>query len=161
MSNILKIEENRIVDTYCSFLQDFNIDQVIARIYFTLFFTDEPVGLDEISKEVGYSKSTVLNHLNLLEKLLDVERFKKPGSKKIYFKCAHNFMEVIERSTLHKLSAIRKMIEVTKKSEDELKKCKDPECEKGLKRMKNLRQDFEVVEDMLAKVIKIHDWDVR
>ena len=51
----------------------------------TLFLSEEPISLDDLSKTTGYSKSTVCLNINLLENLGIAKRIVIPGDKRSWY----------------------------------------------------------------------------
>jgi DNA-binding transcriptional regulator GbsR (MarR family) len=51
----------------------------------TLFLADEPMSMDELVDETGYSKSTVSSNMSLLENLGLARRLVKPGDKRYHY----------------------------------------------------------------------------
>jgi DNA-binding transcriptional regulator GbsR (MarR family) len=51
----------------------------------TLFLSEEPLSLDDLAKETGYSKSTVCVNINLLENLGIAQRLVIPGDKRSWY----------------------------------------------------------------------------
>lgn len=51
----------------------------------TLFLADEPMSMDELVEETGYSKSTVSSNMSLLENLGLARRLVKPGDKRYHY----------------------------------------------------------------------------
>ncbi len=51
----------------------------------TIFLALEPMSMDELVEETGYSKSTVSANMNLLENLGMVKRIIIPGDKRYYY----------------------------------------------------------------------------
>lgn len=99
MSDITRRVEKDITGEVIRATNLFGIDETPLKIYMALFFADEPSGLSEISEKTGYSISTVSNNMPLLERLCDVRRFSKPGSKKIYWECFHD-VDVIQKKKM-------------------------------------------------------------
>ncbi|HZX44893.1 MAG TPA: hypothetical protein VFF28_04375 [Candidatus Nanoarchaeia archaeon] len=57
-------------------------DSLLAMILARLYIEPEPIAMDELAKETGYSLASVCNKIKMLGPLVTVS--KKPGSKKIY-----------------------------------------------------------------------------
>ena len=51
----------------------------------TLFLADEPMSMDELVEETGYSKSTVSSNMSLLENLGTARRVVTPGDKRYHY----------------------------------------------------------------------------
>ncbi|UCC91503.1 MAG: hypothetical protein JSV39_04300 [Candidatus Aenigmatarchaeota archaeon] len=61
------------------------LDELSSRLIGTLFIEPEEISLDDLARETGYSLSAVCTSMKFLERTGLVKRFKKPGSRKIYF----------------------------------------------------------------------------
>ena len=61
------------------------INKAGGQIYALLFLTDEPLSLDEISKQLGISKSNVSINIRLLEDYNLVRKVWVKGSRKDYY----------------------------------------------------------------------------
>ena len=96
MTDILEDVEREVTEKFMDFTDVLGINPTIMKVYTTLFFSLEPLGLSEIAEKTGYSVSTVCNNVAIAEKLLDVRKIKKPGSKKVFFECQHD-ISIIER----------------------------------------------------------------
>jgi DNA-binding transcriptional regulator GbsR (MarR family) len=72
----------------------------------TLFLADEPMSMDQLVEETGYSKSTVSSSMSLLETLGLARRVIVPGGKK------YHYMAVTDNDSLKKalLSNVRNEI---------------------------------------------------
>ncbi len=155
MSNNINKVKTDITEAYGDILSSMGIDPVISETYFTLFFSDEPMGLDELSTETGYSKSSICNFMKVLEKGFDIEKFKKPGSKKVYYRCQHDLMEYLQRILMFKIISTRKMIDVIKGSESELAGNSNPDNDKCLKKIKKMRHEYEEFDKIMSHVLEI------
>lgn len=51
----------------------------------TLFLTDDPLSMDQLVEETGYSKSTVSTNMGILERMGLVKRVIIPGDKKYHY----------------------------------------------------------------------------
>ncbi|MFH1835296.1 MAG: hypothetical protein ABH851_03805 [Methanobacteriota archaeon] len=105
----------------------------ILRIYFTLFLSDNPMGLSEISKETGYSKSTVCTSMEVVERLFDIHKFKRPGSKKIFWKCTYDPEKMFKKQLELGEKILAMQLEALNKTEKRLK-----EVDGGQKYLKNI-----------------------
>ncbi|VVB53697.1 Uncharacterised protein [uncultured archaeon] len=120
----------------------FGQDETPARIYMAIFFADEPIGLKEISEKTGYSMSLISTHMDVVERLYDVRRFKKAGSKKIFFTCIHNAQETMEKRMRELDRTLENMLASIEKAEKQLDG-KDPAAQSTLRHIKKLKNDYE------------------
>jgi len=156
MPEIVNEIEQDLVNAYKKISGEFCAHAVFAELYFKVFFSAEPIGINELAEDTGYSISTVSNTMKALEKLMDVERFKKPGSKKIYFRCKHDLMEISERIISMRCGFIAIAIKTMQDAEEKLNKSVDPGAKETLEKVKNMRVDCEKIETMLKDLLLMH-----
>jgi DNA-binding transcriptional regulator GbsR (MarR family) len=84
----------------------------------TLFLEDEPISMDQLVEETGYSKSTVSSNMGLLESLGMARRIVTPGDKR------YRYIPVTDPDSLKKamllnvrneINLIRSALELTEK----------------------------------------------
>ena len=63
----------------------FGLDSLSGKIFITLFMEPAEMSLEDLTKETGYSLSTLSTKMNVMVKIGMIKRTRKPGSKKIYF----------------------------------------------------------------------------
>ena len=73
---------SEIIDDLDKVSERWGLSGILGRIYGTLIFSNKPLGLDEIAKTSGYSKSSISQSMKLLENIGNTKRTKVPGSKK-------------------------------------------------------------------------------
>lgn len=156
MPEIVNEVEQDLINAYTKISGEFCAHAVFAELYFKVFFSAEPIGINELAEETGYSISTVSNTMKALETMLDIERFKKPGSKRVYFMCNHNMMEVAERNIKSKVDFMGVIIQTLNASEGKLKKSVDPAAKDTLEKVHNLKDDFEKIETMMEDLLIMH-----
>lgn len=102
----------------------------------------EPVSLDELVKETGYSKSTVSSNMNLLERLSLVKRIVMPGDKR------HRYVPITDPEIIktNMIDAINKEIRLFSDALDRTEKdlkAGGSEARYLLERIATLRQSYE------------------
>ncbi len=142
------------MDRYAKIFSSWGINPTVSRVYFTIFLSTEPLGLKEISDETGYSVSTVSNVMEILERMTDIRRFKKPGSKKIYYECQHDFLLVQKKKFQQAYGQMHAVKGLFKESEEKLQGEDDPESVKVRGYMKQAYDDLQKVEELLAELRK-------
>jgi DNA-binding transcriptional regulator GbsR (MarR family) len=102
----------------------------------------EPVSLDELVRETGYSKSTVSSNMNLLESLSLVKRIVMPGDKRHLYAPITD-PEIIKTNMIDAINKeIRLLCEALARTENDLK-AGGSEARYLLKRVATLRQSYE------------------
>ena len=143
MTDILEDVEREVTEKFMDFTDVLGINPTIMKVYTTLFFSLEPLGLSEIAEKTGYSVSTVCNNVAIAEKLLDVRKIKKPGSKKVFFECQHDISIIERKKSKHIKQQMESIIRVLKSSEKKLSKSRDVKTSEILVHIKNRRIAYE------------------
>ncbi|MBD3260247.1 MAG: winged helix-turn-helix transcriptional regulator [Candidatus Altiarchaeales archaeon] len=116
MSDATVEAEKKVRDKYSKILVNYGLKPTLTQIYLTVFFSTKPITLKEIADQTGYSLSNVSTHLKLLERLTDIERHTKPGSKTNYFTCNHNIKDGIRRKISQQKKDIKNINETIKEA---------------------------------------------
>lgn len=74
--------------------------EVHGRIIAALTATGEPLSLQELADETGYSTSSISTSLDLLEVLDMVSKIKKPGDRKLYVQLEGDLLEGLRKAIL-------------------------------------------------------------
>jgi HTH-type transcriptional regulator, glycine betaine synthesis regulator len=74
-----------IVDACIKSASNKGLSDAVGVLRGTLFLADEPMSMDELVAETGYSKSTVSSNMNLLENLGLARRVVIPGDKRYHY----------------------------------------------------------------------------
>jgi len=117
----------------------------------TLFLADEPMSMDELVEETGYSKSTVSSNMSLLENLGLARRQVKPGDKR------YHYIPVTDHDSLKKamLGNVRNEIQNIMVALDLTEKelaCKGPASEAILERIAKIRYFYRQTDRLLDLV---------
>jgi DNA-binding transcriptional regulator GbsR (MarR family) len=143
--------EKKITKEYEELSSYFGFDPTIVRIYMAIFFSEEPVGLKEISQKTGYSTSTICTMMPKIEEIFDTTKFKKPGSKKNYYECQNNFQSIIEK----KLGILKKFMEHfiqnLQECEKMLEESKDRKAGIQLEKIRKLKESYQQMSALLQK----------
>jgi HTH-type transcriptional regulator, glycine betaine synthesis regulator len=117
----------------------------------TLFLADEPMSMDELVEETGYSKSTVSSNMSLLENLGLARRLVKPGDKR------YHYIPVTDHDSLKKAmlfnvrNEIQNIMIALDLTEKELVP-KGPASEEILVRIANIRHFYKQTDKLLDLV---------
>ena len=74
-----------IVDACIKAASNTGLSDAVGVLRGTLFLADEPMSMDELVSETGYSKSTVSSNMSLLENLGLARRVVIPGDKRYHY----------------------------------------------------------------------------
>jgi len=103
----------------------------------------DPLSLDDLVQETGYSKSTVSSNMNLLENLGLVKRIISPGDKRHLY-AAINDPEIIRTNMLDAIAKeMQFFCEALNRTESEILAGSD-EAKYMLERIASLRQSYEL-----------------
>jgi len=81
-------------------------DDISSKIVSVLFIEPEEMSLEEISIETGYSLSATSTAMKNLSQYHILRRFRKPGSKKVFFFIDKNFMSIVAQALRMKYDKI-------------------------------------------------------
>ncbi|MEQ8174210.1 MAG: hypothetical protein ABRQ26_03990 [Syntrophomonadaceae bacterium] len=76
----------------------YGLPDVLGRIYGVLFFADQPLGLEDIARELQVSKATVSVNIRLLEAVKNVRKVWVKGSRRDYYEAERNFSKIMVES---------------------------------------------------------------
>ncbi|MFH0862053.1 MAG: hypothetical protein V1875_03390 [Candidatus Altiarchaeota archaeon] len=146
-----KFAEAELVEKVVKLFERQGFNPTVMRIYISLFLSNEPLGMQEISKKTGYSISTVCNTLEIIERTMDVRKFKKPGSKKIYFECVHDLVLAHRKKMESARREAQSMIQILAEAENLLKEDKSTDATAKRENIKRLRHSYETFHEMCHK----------
>ncbi|MFH1722142.1 MAG: hypothetical protein ABH950_06020 [Candidatus Altiarchaeota archaeon] len=156
--NTIEEVKTDIKQTACELSRRVGKNPLVPELYFTLFFSKEPLSIKEIHNATGYSIATVSQTMELAVQFLDVRRFKKPGSKKLYFQCEHDTEKFMAPSTqMFKLvqKSMAEMMDTLSKSEEKLKSQKGEDAKFHLENIQKLYKKYEEHNQMFIKFFEI------
>lgn len=76
--------------------KNFGLDTLSSRIIGLLYINKEPVAMETLAKETGYSLASISNKMKLITGIGIVQKIKKPGSKKVYFYMEKDLFKMME-----------------------------------------------------------------
>lgn len=134
--------KEEVTDACMKVMENFGFNPTLMRIYFTIFFAPEELGLKEICEDTGYSVSMISSQMSILERLSDIRKFKKPGSKRIYYECQHDVKIVMKKKMTESMNIIANVTRVLKESDEKLARDKDPESERIRGYLNDMRKEY-------------------
>jgi len=95
MSNDSGKDERRFVEDVARLLTPWGVPPVAARLYGHLLLCSRPVSLDQITEELGISKSSASVAARLLESYRLAHRHSEPGTKRALYAVADDYEAMI------------------------------------------------------------------
>lgn len=112
-----------------------------GRLYGILFFSEEPLSLNELAEESGYAKSTVSTAMSALERLHFVHRRSMPESKKSYFEAETDLwyaaQEILNQEVLRE---IRIMSRALDSAAETFEKADSAKAQRDLEKVRRLHR---------------------
>jgi len=84
-----------ILEQISRFCRDFGLNNVMAQLYVILYFSHEPLSLDEMSERLKISKGSVSVNIRALERYGVVRRVWVKGTRKDFYEAEHDIAKVI------------------------------------------------------------------
>jgi DNA-binding transcriptional regulator GbsR (MarR family) len=97
MSNDKGKDERRFVEDVARLLTPWGVPPVAARLYGHLLLCSRPVSLDQITEDLGISKSSASVAARLLESYRWAHRHSEPGTKRALYAVAGDYEAMIEQ----------------------------------------------------------------
>lgn len=97
MSNKSRKNERRFVEDVARLLIPWGVPPVAARLYGHLLLCPRPVSLDQITEDLGISKSSASVAARLLESYTLAHRHSEPGTKRALYAVADDYEAMIRQ----------------------------------------------------------------
>ncbi len=97
MSNMSNRNRQRFTDDVARLLMPWGVPAAAARLYGYLLLCPRPVSLDEITTELGISKSSASVAARLLESYTLARRHREAGTKRALYAVAEDFEAMIRQ----------------------------------------------------------------
>lgn len=82
----MKELEQEFMSYLCMMGKVYGLEDVPLKVFGILFLEPEEISMEEIAQKTGYSLASISNSMRFLESIGQVDRIRKPGSKKVYFR---------------------------------------------------------------------------
>ena len=139
--------EKEIYSLFSNVATSLGYSDVHGRIIAALLVAGKPLSLEELSRRIGYSTSSVSLSLDFLELLGVAKRVKKIKDKKLYVELKGDLLDCLRKVVLFKT---QKNIEETLKEFDKIEKSK--ETNKTIKILEKEIKRLEKYINLLSKV---------
>ena len=97
MSNKSGKDERRFVEDVARLLIPWGVPPIAARLYGHLLLCSRPVSLDQITEDLGVSKSSASVAARLLETYTLARRHSEPGTKRALYAVADDYEAMIQQ----------------------------------------------------------------
>lgn len=97
--NLIQSRDN-IIESAGRTTQGFGFGRIIGQLYALLFFSPEPLSLDDMAGELKVSKGSVSTNIRELEKWGAVKQIWIKGSRKDYYLVEVDFMRIIREGII-------------------------------------------------------------
>ena len=97
--NLIEARDN-IIESAGRTTQGFGLGRIIGQLYALLFFSKEPLSLDDMAQELKVSKGSVSTNIRELEKWGAVKQVWVKGSRKDYYEAEDDFLKIMENGIL-------------------------------------------------------------
>lgn len=131
----MSISDKQFIEGFADGYARFGATHLMGRIMAILILEEEPLSLGEISRKLGASKGPVSTEARKLEMLWTVEKIKRGGDRKVFYKPVEDpFVMAMDRN----IEQIRKNMHVAGKwlDQEELEEIPE-EIRERVERMKN------------------------
>jgi len=97
--HLLQARDN-IIESAGRTTQGFGLGRIIGQLYALLFFSPEPMSLDDMADELKVSKGSVSTNIRELEKWVAVRQVWVKGSRKDYYEAEVDFLKIMRNGIL-------------------------------------------------------------
>lgn len=66
--------------------KSFGLSDLALKVFGILFMEPKEISMEAIAKKTGYSLASISNTMKMLESMGQVQRVRKPGTKKVFFR---------------------------------------------------------------------------
>ena len=99
----MKNTEKKIIELFQEMASGQGLnDSLLVTLFAKLYLEPEPVAMDDLAKETGYSLASVSNKIRVMEHIFQLKRVKKPGSKKIYLYMEKDIFRIWKEALIKK-----------------------------------------------------------
>lgn len=100
MDNKLIEARDNIIESVGRTTQGFGLGRIIGQLYALLFFSPNPMSLDDLAGELKVSKGSISTNVRELEKWGAVRQVWVKGDRKDYYEAEVDFLKIIKEGVL-------------------------------------------------------------
>ncbi|UFJ39160.1 GbsR/MarR family transcriptional regulator [Brevibacillus humidisoli] len=144
--NILAEAEELVIDAISETMDLYGVTPSIGRLYGVMYFTDEPLTLDQMSSKMGMSKPSMSTSIRALQQIDMVHKVWQKGVRKDLYSAEKDFFKSFISFFCKKWNReIEVNMEAIKKAEEKLKMIlDDPSAPVGI--YKKAKADMELLD---------------
>lgn len=154
-----------MIDAFGRVYAMFGIPEVVGRIYGLLFFSDQPLGLEDIASELEVSKATVSIHIRFLEGMKTVRKVWVKGSRRDYYEAERNtgkiMVEYLQSSFINERDIAMEAAGRSREVLNDLRQSSDPavlqQADLFGQYLDNLEENYEWSQQFLQQMVET--WD--
>ncbi len=152
----LKEIEREIYSTFAQIASTIGYSEIHGRIIGALLVKGRPLSLQQLSKEINYSISTVSPSLDLLEFLGMIKKVKKAGDRNLYIKLEGDLLAGLKKAFLIRIQkSISDSLNRFDSYKKELKKSRNGEKKEVLRTLKILEKELKRVDRYITLLSKL------
>lgn len=153
----VKALKHDLYSSFASIASLIGYSEVHGRIIAALTAGKEPLSLQALAKETGYSTSSISTSLDLLEVLGMISKVKKPGDRKLYVRLEGDLLEGLRKAIfLRAEKGISSALDEFESYERELASLGDGEDKKKVENiLHTLRGEIKRLEDYMDRIQRI------
>jgi DNA-binding transcriptional regulator GbsR (MarR family) len=148
--------DRRFMELYQEIGHNIGIDDTLAlNIFSRLYIETEPISMEDLAKETGYSLASVSNSMKMMAGISSLKKTRKPGSKKVFLFLEKDFLSIVHEHFMRHQAAISAARETIPliirdcKEKTRSKKDKDK-----LKVLEDYQRQISALDDSLAEFTK-------
>ena len=141
--------DTRFMELYQQIGRNIGIDDTLAlNIFARLYIEPEPISMEDLAKETGYSLASVSSVMKMMNSCSALKKSRKPGSKKVFLFMEKDFLSVVHEHFMRHQAAIS-----TAKDTIPLiiRDCKEKA------RSKKDKDKLKILEDYQRQISALHD----
>lgn len=123
----------------------YGLNHSYGQLYGILFFSDEPMSLDEIVADSGYARSTVSTAMQKMDRLHLVHRRPVPGEgKTVFYEAERDFWRIVQEFLKHEVQReIDIMTRALDSAAERLEAADDERAAADLEKIRSLQTTYE------------------
>ncbi len=148
--------KDEIYSSFSNTASSIGYDEIHGRIIAALIMDGEEMSLQELSKETGYSSSSISLSLDLLEVLGIIEKVKKKGDRKLYVRMEGDILQGLKQAIVIQLQkTIASTVESLDVREEKLVSMSSKESDNVLKGLRTLNKEMGRLEKYVDKLSQV------
>ncbi|MBN1645919.1 hypothetical protein JW868_02670 [Candidatus Woesearchaeota archaeon] len=88
--------ENDFMELGLKIFKSLGMDTLMSKLFTLIYITPKEISAEELADKTGYSHSSVSMKMKIFEATGQVQRLKKPGSKKVYYQMDKDLNKVVK-----------------------------------------------------------------